>query len=171
MEINAVQDYLFQSYDYFNKGEDDECASLYEDFVSKVRVENEDITQEISNIERETRDFQRELDDIERTLASYPELADRLSDYKSDYSKFQQLISELSNHQAALEQKGKAREREIDEVDREIEVALREVAALQARVGSQSISAKEAELIRSQLLSTRRSRRRFTLLRTRCAPM
>lgn len=150
VEINAVQDYLFQSYDYFNKGEDDECAALYEDFVSKVRVENEDITQEIGNIERETRDFQRDLDDIERTLAAYPELADKLSDYKSDYSKFQQLITELSNHQAALDQKTRSREKEIEDVDREIEVAMREVAILKNKVASQTISAKEAELIRAQ---------------------
>lgn len=150
VEINAVQEYLFKSYEYFNKGEDDMCEQLYEDFVSKVRVENEDILQEVSNIEREMRDNQRELDDIERTLQHYPELQDKLSDYKSDYAKFQQLIAELTTHQSALEQKGKQRERDIEDIDQQIAAAMKEVETLQYRVDSQSISAKEAELIRSQ---------------------
>lgn len=150
IEINPVQEYLFQSYEYFNKGEDDECAALYEEFVAKVRVENESILRDISDIERETRDLQREHDDIERVLAHYPELQDKLSDYKADYSKFQQLIAELTNHQQQLEAKGKQREREVEEVDDAIAAATKEVEALQRRVAAQSISAKEAEHMKAQ---------------------
>lgn len=153
IEINPVQEYLFQSYEYFNKGEDDQCAELYEEFVSKVRIENENILKDISDVERETRDLQVDLDDCERALAQYPLLQDKLSDYKSDLSKFQQLISELTNHQQQLENKAKKIAREEEELDECIDTVSKEVEILQQRVASQSISAKEAEYMKTQQIN------------------
>lgn len=150
VEVNPVQEYIFRSYDSFNKGDDAHCAALFEEFVSKIRSENEDINQEVANIEAETQDLVRDNEEIERVLASYPAVQRKLSDYKSDYSKFQQLIAELTNHQQQLESKLRQREVEVEEVDVSIAQVQKEIAMLQNRIANQSISAKEAEAMRAQ---------------------
>lgn len=163
VDISPLQEYLFKSYNHFNKGEDEQCLQLYEEFVAKIRHENELISSEITIIEQETVEMKLYEQQLEKELSIIPGFQRKLSDYQSDYNKFQNLIIELTNHQTSLEKKEKQMIIEIQELDSQIRNVTKEVEQLQNIISVQSITAKEAETMKLQQIQLQREQEIFAI--------
>jgi SMC interacting uncharacterized protein involved in chromosome segregation len=141
----TFMDYLYRSYGAFLTGDDVGCAALEQDFVDIISSQATEVRTLNSARQEDHARLLREIEAEKQTGAMLPAKKAALAHLESDNEKLGDFVVKLREHLTSLESKVVSKRSDVAVEKAESDSAKEEIKALKARIGTQELSADEAQ--------------------------